>query len=66
MLITRPDEDIGTIQNFKIQARKALLDEGYNIIANIGDQQSDLDGGYPVVDCQFKLPNPFYLITSSM
>lgn len=30
------------------------------IIANIGDQQSDLDNGY--ADRPFKLPNPFYFI----
>lgn len=28
--------------------------------ANLGDQQSDLDGGYS--ERNYKLPNPFYLI----
>lgn len=66
VLITRPTDDSGTIQDFKIRKRKELVVNGYTIIANIGDQQSDLDGGYPAVDCCFKLPNPFYLITADM
>ncbi len=33
--------------------------EGYVIIANIGDQTSDLIGGY--AEKTFKLPNPLYL-----
>lgn len=45
---------------FKTAARKKLTEQGYTIIGNIGDQQSDLTGGY--ADKTFKLPNPFYLI----
>ena len=33
---------------------------GYTIIANMGDQMSDLDGGFS--EKTFKLPNPFYYI----
>ena len=33
---------------------------GYRIIANVGDQESDLTGGG--ADRSFKLPNPFYFI----
>lgn len=65
-LITRPNDDEGTIQDFKIRSRQQLVAQGWNIIANIGDQQSDLDGGNPDYDGCFKLPNPFYLITSEM
>jgi len=32
---------------------------GYKIIANVGDQQSDLNGGYS--ERTYKLPNPIYL-----
>jgi predicted secreted acid phosphatase len=45
---------------FKIDMRRKLAAEGYVIIANLGDQQSDLVGGY--AEKTFKLPNPFYLI----
>lgn len=65
-LITRPDNSTGTIQDFKINERIKLTNEGYTIIANIGDQESDLTGSYPDKDACFKLPNPFYLITSEM
>jgi predicted secreted acid phosphatase len=44
---------------FKTAKRKALVDAGWVIIANIGDQQSDLVGGY--AEKTFKLPNPFYV-----
>lgn len=66
MIITRPDNDGGTIQDFKIKERQKLVDQGYSIIANIGDQETDLDGGCPGRDACFKLPNPFYLITPTM
>jgi len=35
-------------------------DLGYEIIANFGDQYSDLDGGY--ADRTYKLPNPTYFV----
>lgn len=46
--------------NFKAPQRSAIEDEGYTIIANIGDQPSDLDGGF--AERTFLLPNPFYRI----
>lgn len=47
-------------QAFKTEMRRKITEDGYVIIANIGDQQSDLDGGYS--ERTFKLPNPFYII----
>ncbi len=44
---------------FKTAVRKRLVEAGWTIIANVGDQQSDLAGGY--AEKAFKLPNPFYL-----
>jgi len=44
---------------FKTAVRKRLAAEGWTIIANVGDQMSDLAGGY--AEKAFKLPNPFYL-----
>lgn len=49
----------GTIP-FKSGARADIESKGYRIIANIGDQESDLSGGH--ADRSFKLPNPFYFI----
>jgi acid phosphatase len=57
-LYTKPT-DAGT-QAFKSSTRAAIEKRGYDIVANIGDQESDLDGGH--ADRGFKLPNPFYFI----
>ena len=59
-LITRPDNDSGSIVPFKSGERAKIASAGYTIIATIGDQQSDIDGGS--AECGFKLPNPFYFI----
>lgn len=45
---------------YKSAARRAIQEKGYRIIANIGDQWSDLEGGY--AERTYKLPNPFYYI----
>ena len=45
---------------YKINARSDIEKQGYTIVLNIGDQQSDLAGGH--ADKTFKLPNPYYLI----
>jgi predicted secreted acid phosphatase len=45
---------------YKTALRKQLTNQGYTIILNIGDQMSDLRGGY--ADKGFKLPNPYYFI----
>lgn len=45
---------------YKSAIRKKITEEGYDIIINIGDQKSDLEGGY--ADKIYKLPNPYYLI----
>ena len=43
---------------FKAAQRRRLIAEGRVIIANIGDQESDLAGGF--AERTFKLPDPFY------
>jgi len=61
-LHTRPDEDAGTVQDYKTKERIKVEaePEDYTIIANVGDQMSDVDGGHG--GCPFKVPNPFYFI----
>jgi acid phosphatase len=60
-LATRPDDDKNSsIVPFKSGERAKIVQKGYTILANVGDQQSDLDGG--AAECGFKLPNPFYFI----
>jgi acid phosphatase len=60
-LRTRPDDDKDkSIVPFKSRERTRIEKDGYTIIASIGDQQSDLEGGH--AECTFKLPNPYYFI----
>jgi hypothetical protein len=43
---------------YKSGERANIEARGYRIILNVGDQQSDLDGGH--AEKAVKLPNPFY------
>jgi predicted secreted acid phosphatase len=45
---------------FKSDARRRIAEQGYTILLTMGDQQSDLDGGF--AERTFKLPNPVYLL----
>jgi putative acid phosphatase of HAD superfamily subfamily IIIB len=46
---------------FKSGTRAQIERQGYDILLNLGDQESDLDGGHS--DQDFKVPNPFYFIS---
>jgi acid phosphatase len=46
--------------DFKAPQRQQIEQRGFTIVANIGDQPSDLDGGFS--ERTFLLPNPFYRI----
>jgi predicted secreted acid phosphatase len=46
--------------DFKAPKRREIEGQGYEIVLNMGDQESDLEGGY--AERTFKLPNPFYWI----
>jgi hypothetical protein len=48
-----------TIQ-YKSLTREHIESLGYDIVANFGDQFSDLEGGF--ADRTFKLPNPMYFL----
>jgi len=47
-----------TLVPYKSGARRALERRGLDVIANVGDQRSDLSGGY--ADRSYKLANPMY------
>jgi acid phosphatase len=49
-----------SVSTYKTAMRKKITDQGYHIVLNIGDQMSDLLGGY--ADKTYKLPNPYYYI----
>lgn len=60
-LIMRPNDYQATsVIPYKSGARQKIKDAGYDIVLDIGDQESDLKGGY--ADETFKVPNPYYFI----
>ena len=46
--------------DFKAPERRKLAEQGYTIVLALGDQESDLRGGY--AERTFKLPNPVYYL----
>jgi len=45
---------------YKTAARKEITEQGYDIVINVGDQYSDLKGGF--AERTYKLPDPFYYV----
>jgi predicted secreted acid phosphatase len=45
---------------YKSAYRAYIESQGYDIVANFGDQYSDLNGGF--ADRTFKIPNPMYFL----
>jgi predicted secreted acid phosphatase len=46
--------------DFKAPERRKIAEQGYTIILSMGDQESDLAGGF--AERTFKLPNPVYYL----
>ena len=60
-LVTRdPANYQTTAATFKAQARRKLERQGWRVAISVGDQVSDMSGGY--ADAGFLLPNPMYFI----
>jgi acid phosphatase len=60
-LVMRPNGAAhGGAADYKAPQRHRITEAGYHILLNIGDQESDLIGGY--AEHTLKLPNPFYFI----
>jgi predicted secreted acid phosphatase len=49
-----------TTTQYKSLTREHIESLGYNIVANFGDQFSDLNGGF--ADTTYKIPNPMYFL----
>jgi hypothetical protein len=61
----RPDSAQITTEQFKIETRNKIQAVGYVIIANVGDQKSDLAGGF--AERAFKLPAPrLYMLANEV
>jgi predicted secreted acid phosphatase len=58
-LFCKPTDWKADNAKFKTGIRQALQDEGYDVILNLGDQESDLVGG--LARHGMRLPNPYYL-----
>lgn len=54
-----PCKGLTTVQ-FKSGMRKYFESQGFTIVANFGDQFSDLQGGH--AETTYKLPNPLYFV----
>lgn len=50
-----------SIAPFKIASRADIQQKGFTIVESIGDQASDLTGGY--AEKTYKLPNPYYYVS---
>jgi acid phosphatase len=59
-LYMRDPASTGSVSGHKTAARADIESKGFAVIANIGDQRSDLAGGH--AEMTFKVPNPFYFI----
>jgi acid phosphatase len=60
LIMEPPGAHYVSAADFKAPQRAAIEQEGYTIVANMGDQPSDLAGGN--AQRTFQLPNPFYRI----
>jgi HAD superfamily, subfamily IIIB (Acid phosphatase) len=54
------DLTLDFVAPYKSSKRAQIERDGWDIVLNVGDQESDLAGGH--ADRAYKLPNPFYFI----
>ncbi len=59
-LYLKPTEDKASSAVYKAAQRRKITEQGYRVVVNLGDQLTDLDGGY--AEASFKLPNPMYFV----
>ncbi len=60
LLLEPQGSHFASAADFKAPTRAAIERQGYTILASVGDQRSDLDGGH--AERGYLLPNPFYFI----
>ena len=60
VVLQPPGSAFKSAADFKAPERRKIAESGYTIILNMGDQESDLAGGY--AEKTFKLPNPVYFL----
>ena len=60
VILLPDDAQFASAVDFKAPERRKIIEQGYTIILNVGDQESDLKGGH--AERTFKLPNPVYYL----
>jgi predicted secreted acid phosphatase len=60
VILLPPGVTFKSAVDFKAPERRKIAEQGYTIILSMGDQESDLRGGY--AEKTFKLPNPVYFL----
>jgi acid phosphatase len=60
VILAPADARFSSAADFKGPERKKIVERGYTILLTMGDQQSDLAGGY--AERTYRLPNPVYFL----
>jgi len=60
VIVLPPGQSFAKAADFKAPERRKIAEQGYTILLTMGDQESDLAGGY--AERTFKLPNPVYYL----
>ncbi|MEO8604723.1 MAG: HAD family acid phosphatase [bacterium] len=60
LTIFAPGAQFARSEEFKVPERRRIAAQGYTILFTLGDQQSDLSGGF--AERTYKLPNPVYFV----
>jgi len=60
VILLPADAAFASAVDFKAPERRKIAERGYTIVLSMGDQESDLKGGY--AERVFKLPNPVYFL----
>lgn len=60
VIVEPPGAHFASAVDFKMPERRQIAARGFTIILSMGDQESDLLGGY--AERTFKLPNPVYYL----
>lgn len=58
LILPKAENAAMSCKEFKTHMRQQIEAKGYKILLNIGDQDSDIEGGY--AECAVKLPNLLY------
>ena len=61
LIMRAPEQGSSSALEYKSAARAGIVDQGYRLVLNVGDQWSDLRG-VPEAEFSVKYPDPYYFI----